>query len=284
MKISQPEQEALTSIMTRISCEIREIEESYQLCVGDGDFRARIEYFHDAVRAFTSQQDDPHERERLTVELLAYDVSCLRYLQSMPLANFKPSAQRLSPRGALVVSRHTPGGSHSRPSREVKQKLGELYQYYTVLFCAIFKPIADRDYQNRVEDLNQSVEQIAGLTQSIEKLIKGGGSTQEVLAHSHHIDDIALAQAIQDTLLQGKGNKQKLQALLAALKERSKQADHEISVLDSAHLNYGMAQLSVYEDGKDIVKKMAAQGLNLAGRFVEASMTAAQRDMGRGNR
>lgn len=284
MKISQPEQEALTSIITRIADEISEIEESYQLCVGEGDFRARIEYFHDAVRAFTSLPVDPAAAQRLSVELLAYDVSCLRYLQSMPLSHFKPSAQRYSAQNALVVARPRGSTQNGRPPREVKQKLADLYQYYTVLFCAIFKPIADNNYQDRVEDLNQSVEELAGLEQAVDKLAKGGGSIQEVMAHCQHLGDEALAQTIQQMLMAGQGNKQKLQALLTAIKERSKQADHEIDVLDAAHLNYGMAQLSVYEDGKDIVKKMAAQGLNLAGRFVEASMNAAARDMGRSGR
>src|SRR5690606_15911414 len=91
MKLSPAEQDSLIQLLTRIYLDIVAVETEFKLMTGEGDFRPRIEYFHDAVRAFSSQ-DPAHMQPggRLSVELLAYDVSCLRFLASMPLAPFKP--------------------------------------------------------------------------------------------------------------------------------------------------------------------------------------------------
>ncbi len=70
MKLSAAEQESIVQLLTRIYSDIRDIEEEFELLVGDNDFRPRIEYFHDAVRAF-SAQDTNEARSRaggLTVE------------------------------------------------------------------------------------------------------------------------------------------------------------------------------------------------------------------------
>jgi hypothetical protein len=50
-------------------------------------------------------------------------------------------------------------------------------------------------------------------------------------------------------------------------------------------MQYASAQRGLFEDGKDIIKKLAAKGMNLAGRFVEEAMAAARgSDRGRGGR
>ena len=97
MKLSATEQESLVALLTRIYHDIRGLEETYGLLIGDGDFRPRIEYFHDAVRAFTSQDPNHYKTGgRLTVELLAYDVVSLRAIYAKPLAPFAPHTPILS--------------------------------------------------------------------------------------------------------------------------------------------------------------------------------------------
>lgn len=282
MKISQQEQEALTSLMTRLYHEIREIEEQYQLLVGEGDFRVRIEYFYDAVRAFSAQHESPETRQRLSVEMLAYDLTCLRYIQSKPLAGFKPSARPLST-GSDLVPRHGSGHAGHRPDRETKQKIADLYKYYTVLFAALFKPIADRDHLDRLEEVNQAIEDIAQIVNACESLAQGGGSVQALMDAINHLDDSIAVQMLTEFVHKQKHkDRQALNQLIASLKDRSQRIDHEGQVLDSAHMNYSMAQLGVYEEGKDLVKRMAQQGMNVAGKFVESAMAAAVRDAGRG--
>src|SRR5437762_2136105 len=98
MKLSSSEKDSIVGLLARIYRDIRDIEEEFSLLAGNHDFRPRIEYFHDAIRAFTSQ--DPAQREpggRLSIELLAYDLSCLRYIHAMPLSPFTPHGEALSP-------------------------------------------------------------------------------------------------------------------------------------------------------------------------------------------
>ena len=51
----QTDQESIAQLLTRIYRDIFAIEEEFELLVGVDDFRPRIDYFHDAIRAFTSQ-------------------------------------------------------------------------------------------------------------------------------------------------------------------------------------------------------------------------------------
>lgn len=230
MKLSAAEQESLAALLSRIYHDILPMEEEYNLRVGEGDFRPRIEYFHDAVRAFTSGASAHREAGgRLTVEWLAYDVGCLRYLIAMPLSSFTPHGATLSPQTALLKADGKPLPSGPKPDRVAKERLRELYQRYAVLFAAMLKPFADADYHDRIEDLNQEVA-----------------------------------------------------ALHAARREAAaKEADREIAGIEKAHLEYAAAQLAIYEESKDMVKKLAAQGMNLVGKFVESSIAETKREMGR---
>ena len=46
-------------------------------------------------------------------------------------------------------------------------------------------------------------------------------------------------------------------------------------------MNYALAQLGIFEGSKDLLKKMASQGMNLVGKFVENAMAESRKDIGR---
>ncbi len=227
MKLSASEQKTIVGLLTRIYHDLLAVETEFQLLAGEGDFRPRIEHFHDAVRAFTSGE---HDSKRLAVEWLAYDLSCLRYLQSHPLASFKPHGETLSPGTQLVEIKPALVPKAKKPGRDTKERIRELYQHYAVLFAGLLKPFADRDWRDRVEELGQDIEEIHALN-------------------------------AKDT--------------------RIREKEKQIATIDAAHMNYVIAQLGIFEDAKDMVKKMAASGMNLVGRFVESSLADAKRDLGR---
>ncbi len=225
MKLSATELQGIVELLGRLCLELSDVEQRYALLVGRGDPRPRIEYFQDAVRAFISGGIPP---ERLTIERLAYDVSALRYLQSKPLATLRPHGAGAGDGTQLVRRDATP--APSAPDRSTRQRLSDLYQQYGVLFAALLKPVADRDFLDRQEDLNAQVEEYAEMIQS-------------------HPEQTA------------------------ALKANIATADQELHTIDKAHGDYSMAQLGLYEVGKDVVKELAARGFNLAGKFVQEAMT-----------
>lgn len=283
MKLSAAQQEPIIALLTRIYTEIRDIEEQYQLLAGGHDFRPRIEHFHDAIRAVSSQ--DPRHREtggRLSIELLAYDLSCLRYLQSMPLSSFKPHGEVLSPGTDIVKLDKSLAIKPKRPDRQMRERVSELYQHYAVLFAALLKSYADSDFNERVEDLNQDVEEMHTVLQQMEALAAKKGSEARLTAAVAHLEEDGLRQALLQFIHKQKYKKpEELKKLAKLLKEHCSRKDKEIAAIESAHLNYVLAQLGIFEGSKDMLKKMAAQGMNLVGKFVEASIAQSRREMGR---
>lgn len=266
MPIPQETLSGIVEIMHRLYSEILGLEEQFGLQFGGGDFRPRIEYFHDAVRALVS--GNPAAREpggRLTVEMLAYDVRALRYLQSMPLATLHPGGG--SPHHD-VLKKRPKELNVEKPDRNAKIRLGELYQQYGVLFAALFKSEADQNFQERCDALNELVSQI----ERVSKLMESKAPPRDVRDAVHHIDHTEL----RDFLLAELDKKGK-NDLKSTLKSASKQADSSIAKIDKAHLEYASSQLALFEDGRDVVKKLAASGMNLAGQFVASAIAAVSR-------
>lgn len=268
------EGKGIIEILTRLYHDIREIEDAYSLRVGGSDFRTRIDYFHDAVRALVSGSPEA----RLSVEMLAYDVSAMRYVQAMPLsplqANAAPPAREIRPSPTTGLP------AAPAPTRAVKQRLKELYQHYALLFSALLKPYADEDYHAREDELNHDVGELAAVKQKLEAYASGKGTLAALTQAVNHLEDSEMRQMI-DALLRKKAGKPELKKAAEALKARMGGKDKEIAAIGKAHLNYGMAQLGIYEEGKDTVKSMAMRGMNLAGQFVENAMRQAAREMGR---
>lgn len=284
MKLSATEQESLVTLMTHLFSDIRVLEQTYELLVGDGDFRPRIEYFHDAVRAFTSQDTSSFEKGgRLTVALLAYDVESLRAIYAKPLAPFAPHTHIFSPSTDVIVKRSQElDVMRKRPDRGVRERLSELYQRYAVLFSALLKPCADRDYQEKVDAMNQEIEDLHTLIVQYNQYLKGINTLAKIMETITHMEDEALrAELLKFHHQQKYKRKDYLHTLIDFLKATLKKKNGDINQIDQHHLNYVMAQLGIYEVSKDMVKTMAKEGLNLVGKFVESSIAASKRDMGR---
>lgn len=272
MKLSAAEQEQIVQLLTRIYFDIVKIETDFQLFIGEGDWRPRIEYFHDAVRAFTSG-----EGTRLSVERLAYDVKCLRYIQSMPLSPFTPH-QDLSPHTDMVkVTPNSLAVKPARPDRATKEKLVDLYQHYAILFSALMKTYADNDFRERTETDHQDIGTIHTLIDQLDK-----PNANQLADSIRHIEDDGLRHELQQFMESGKHKKTpEVKKLQTALKGTIKKKNKDIAGVEKAHMDYALAQLGIYEDSKDVVKKMAKSGMNLAGKFVENAMAETRREMGR---
>ncbi|MFO0389126.1 MAG: hypothetical protein ACK502_05340 [Alphaproteobacteria bacterium] len=279
MKLSQAEQDQLTSLLTRLYQELCEIETQHELLAGEGDFRPRIDYFHDAIRAFFLHDAAALEDGgRLNVENLAYDLSCLRYLQEKPLSSFKPQGQSHSPKTDLVEISQLPTAKQPRPDRATRERISELYQHYAVLFAALLKPVADKDFLQRTDELNHDVKEINNVISQIQGN-KGMAAINEAV---QHVEDPQLRGELMAFIQHG-GLKQKEQInkLIQYLKNQKTKRDTAIKHIDKAHMQYATTQLAVYEESKDLIKNLASKGMNLVGKFVESSISQTRREMGR---
>ena len=274
MKLSATEQEQLVQLLNKIYFDIVAIETTYQLTVGSDDFRPRVDYFHDAVRAYTAK-----DFSRLAVELLTYDLQCLRYICDMPLAPFQPHAGVLSPHKDLLTKQ--PGAlvaKAARPDRETKERLVELYQYYAILFSALLKPAAESDVKDRTDIYHQDIATIQALLAQMEAT----ASADKIIHTANHVEDEILRAQLQHFLQTGKHKKpEEVKKLTQSLKSASKKKKETITQVEDQHMRYGLAQLSIYENGRDVVKKMATQGMNLVGKFVENAIAETKREIGR---
>lgn len=279
MKLSQSEQDQILALMTRLYVDISDIESRHNLLIGEGDYRPRIEYFHDAIRAFTSKKPVTSDgKSRLNIEWLSYDVQALRYVQSMPLASLSPHPHFSA---STDIANRTKGAlapASQRPDRATKEQLAELYQRYAILFAALLKPFADNDYYERTDEANQDIATILSLVAQLEK----GGATAALTDSIHNLEDDVLRIMLQNFVQSGKIKKpQEMNKLLTALKGEVKKKNKTVKTVEQAHMDYALAQLGLYEASKDVVKKMAASGMNLVGNFVEKAMRETQRELGR---
>lgn len=268
-KFKQQDQQALVNILLRYWEEISAIESEFALVVGKGDMRPRIDYFHDAIRAYTTLHKSKEMQKRLSVEQLSYDVRCLRYIASQPLASITHDAHNLS--SSTLPAVIAPGlvEAAKRASRETKERLRELYEQYGVLFAALLKATAENDYQERTDALNEDVEEINQLIHAVER----GASTQELTTLIHHLTDESLKADLLILIPQMKGKSAgAMNGLIARLRANIQKNDKKIKGIDTAHHQYATAQLGIYESAKDMLKTMAGQGMNLVGQFVESAM------------
>lgn len=268
-KVLSEQDRALLGLMDRQYQEIRGIEADWQIMGQEGDFRPRIEYYHDAARALSSGMELFSKDSRLSVERLAYDVSMLRHIQAKPLT-YGRSDQHFSPHAELQVSGG--GRADSGMDRETRQRLGQLYKDYTVLFVAVFAEKAEKNADARTEEINTLVEDCHTLQDLMEKLARGEVSVAEVMSAAQHIENDQLRRNLLTMLSQKKPQAKDISNGLNSLKNAMSTMDKEIKAIDQAGMNFATAQLAVYEDAKDTVKRLVSSGLNVAGKFVENAM------------
>ncbi len=272
------EAQALIGIMSRQYEDIRAIEAAHQIFGREGDYRPRIEYYHDAVRALTSGEDDGSKHSRLSVERLAYDIGMLRHIQAKPLLHGR-SDTHLSPHTDVAVD--SDSGEFPRPDRDTRQHLVQLYKDYTVLFAAIFSEKADNNAQIRTEEATMLVEDCQTLEDLMQKLSNGDIDMTDLITAVHHLEHDELRAAILQLIQAQKEAGPDLANMSTKVHETTEKLHQEINAIQTAATSYSLAQLAVYEDAKETVKRLAAQGMNIAGKFVENAISQSQ-GQGRG--
>ncbi len=273
------ELQALVSIMEGQYQKIRQIESEFLIQGVEGDFRPRIDYYHDAIRALTSGEDDPYSKfDRLAPERLAYDVSVLRQIVAKPFQagrGFYPAPIQQD----IIV--HGTQAAAPEPDRKVKVELGQYYKDYTVLFVALLAPKVEDNTQLRGEEAEQVMQDCAMLKDALMKMGKGQMDVQAVLQTVEMVDHDDLRKGFKNLLAHGNMKPQDVGKATQKLDETKARIKQEQKTLNQASLNFSTGQLAVYEDAKDTVRRLAAQGLNIAGKFVENAVSQS-RGTGRG--
>ena len=265
--------QSLIPIMTGQYQRLYEIEAEWGIRLHEGDQRPRIDYFHDAVRALTSGEADLYAKHsRLSVEHLAYDLDQLRRAQGEPAGTRNRSNQQ-SPHTDVALAGGPAQGRARGPDRGLRAEISQLYKDYTVLFAALFAEVAGHNFQARIEEVDQAVEDISVAEQSLEKLGSGQISQQQAQALLEQIEKDELRERLQLAIANRPIRMSEAEQLIAGLKASEVQLEHEKMVIEKAHLNYVTGQLAVYEQSKETIKRLAAQGMNLAGRFVENALS-----------
>lgn len=282
MAIGSAEQGAMIELMHGKYQQIAQVEGEWGIRFSEGDMRPRIEHFHDAVRALTSGSADPYAKtSRLSVENLAYDLSQLRQIPSRPTGHVNKTTERSF--STAVVSKDQAGaGIPKMPPQAVRAELVNWYRDYTVFFAALFAEVADRNFKSRQDTIDASVGDIGLLEQIIGQLIAGKMSNAQAMQALMQVERDDLRERIQAMLARKSLSAREKQEALSMLAQIERGLDGEKKKLEQASLSYATGQLAVYEDAKETVKRLAGQGLNLAGRFVEQAMSAAGRGQGRG--
>lgn len=276
MKADNAAKQALINILNGIYSEIHSIESNQGIRASENDYRPRIEYFHDAVRVLTSGVTTDR---RLSVEFLAYDISMLRHIQANPISR-KGDKLNLSPSTALVRSGHAE--NQATTPAQARARLSELYRNYAVLFAALFAEPADQDYQAKVNEGNYEVETIAELERAAKQAAKKQGAEVDVENFvEQNMGDPELIRKVL-TALASKKKKMLASDMAKHTGNMIKQADTKIKEAEKAHFTYVTSQLAVYENAKDVVKKMAVSGMNIVGAFVENAISDIARGGGRG--
>lgn len=283
MKATREQQQALLTLINRIYSEIRTIEETYAIYARPGDFRPRIEYFHDAVRTYTQNATDGFERTgRLSVESLALDVYMLRQITEKPLVRHPELAIPLSPSTALTVPPTTSSASsRTRIDIGISSTLTEGYGHYALLFVALLSQPAERNYMNRLNETTNHIEIMHDLMQELlPKAVEAQINEDAFLAG---IADPELRTRLMAAIVTCKKHRRATNGeMLHVLEQANAAARNAITALEASHMRFASGQLVLYQHSQRIVKRMAEQGLNIVGEYVENAVREAQRDNGRG--
>lgn len=264
--------QALIPIMNNQYQRLYDIEVQWQIRLHEGDQRPRIDYFHDAVRALTSGEADPYARHsRLSVEHLSYDLAQLRLAQAHP-AGERNRSNQASPHSEVVAAGEA-GAARRGLDRATRAEVAQLYKDYTVLFAALFAEIADMNFQARSDEIDTAVEDIALVEKMLMQLAEGQISKAQAEIMVDQIEQDTLRGKIQQALSSQTIRHLQAEQIIAGLKQSQTRLDAEKASIDKAHLHYVTSQLAVYEESKETVKRLAAQGMNIAGKFVENALS-----------
>ena len=282
MAFDGSEQAAIIELMHGKYGQLLAIESEWGIRLHEGDWRPRIEHFHDAVRALTSGSGDMYAKNsRLSVENLAYDLGQLRHIQDKPIGLINKVTEKSA--GTQVVKQNEAGATTPRmPPQAVRGQIVSLYRDYMVFFAALFAQVADLNYQARTETIDSSVTDLDHIEQVMKQLISGKMTTAQAMGEMMHVERDDLRERIQNLLSKKALSAREKQEALALIAQIEKGLDEEKKKLDKSHMGYATGQLAVYEEAKETIKRLGQQGLNLAGKFVENAMNAAGQGKGQG--
>ena len=275
--------QSLIAVMNGIYDDLTALEREHGLFVGDGDLRPRIDYFHDVVRLSTDNPDRVYdEHSRLSVEHLAYDLSCLRYLMDHPVAPLGHIKEVRIPKAEVkekqAVVERAPQYASVPP--KTRADIAEKYKNYTVLFAALFAETADMNFHSRVEENNAEVEALAHAQHVLSEIMQGQLTEAEVQVALEHVHDEEIKTQLMAALHErGKQKRARANAVHHWLQGQMDGVDQMTAQINGAHTEFLSGQMMLYQDSKIMVQHLAAQGLNLAGQHLENAMN---QSMGRG--
>ena len=282
MAFEASEQAAIIELMQGKYGQLLSIETEWAIRLHEGDWRPRIEHFHDAVRALTSGSADMYSKNsRLSVENLAYDLGQLRQIQDKPVGLINRVTEK-SASTALVKQGEAGASFVKMPPQQVRAQLVSLYRDYMVFFAALFAQVADMNFQARVDDIDSTVTDLDQVEQVMKQLMAGKLTNAQAMAEMMHVERDDLRERIQAILSKKSSTAREKQEALDMIAAIEKGMNSEKKKLEASHLHYATGQLAVYEEAKETIKRLGQQGLNLAGKFVENAMQAAGKGKGRG--
>ncbi|MES2984242.1 MAG: hypothetical protein V4735_03540 [Pseudomonadota bacterium] len=282
MAFDGAEQAAIIELMHGKYTQILAVETPWGIRLHEGDWRPRIEHFHDAVRALTSGSADRYAKNsRLSVENLAYDLAQLRQVGDKPIGLINKVTEK-SASTELVKQGEAGAGTRKMPPQQVRAQLVGLYRDYTVFYAALFAQVSDMNYQSRVDEIDGSVSDLGLIEQVIKQLIAGKITGAQAMDEMMHVERDDLRERLQAMLARKSLSAREKQEVLALIGQIETGLNAEKKKLDQSHMSYATGQLAVYEDAKETIKRLGSQGLNLAGKFVENAMSAAGKGKGRG--
>ncbi len=282
MKPTREQQQALLGLITRIYQEIRSLEEAGGIMARPEDFRPRIEYFHDAIRAFAQGAGDGFDRTgRLSVESLANDIVMLRQIREKPLVRHPELNIRLMPGRQVAPPASLPAQGTARVDMAVIAALAEGYAHYALIFAALLSYPAERNFMNRTGECNNQLDMVHDLMENARGRQNEAQVNEEAALAG--ITDPELRQRLVAALAAAKKSKRASGTeLFAAARQVKDDVNKTMQKIDAQHMRFASSQLIIYQDAQKLVKKMAAQGMNIVGDYVEKAVREAERGGGRG--
>lgn len=283
MAFDQASAHAIIELMHGKYSQLLAIETEWGIRLHEGDWRPRIEHFHDAVRALTSGTADMYAKNsRLSVENLAYDLGQLRRIQEKPIGLINKATEKSAGTALVKQGQAGAGGTNKMPPQAVRGQLVSLYKDYMVFFAALFAQVADDNFALRTQTMENTKDDLALIEDVMEKMAAGNLSATEAMEELMHVERDDLREKVQAMLSKKSLSAREKHEAMALMAQLSKTIDAEKKQLDQAHLNYATGQLAIYEESKETIKRMQQQGLNLAGKFVEKAMQGVGQGRGRG--
>jgi hypothetical protein len=273
-------QQVLINIIQNKYAEISEIERKFGIFGIDGDFRPRIEHYHDAIRAIDNDvADGLHRNSRLSAERLAYDVEMLRQITARPTVAGR-GEHHLSTQNEVALNQQL--AENINPDAADKRKLTALYRDYTVFFIALLLEKIEDNITARTEENDILVQDCYRLEQALAGLNAGNIDINNVIKSAKMLENDGLRHKIMTMLAKGAPSKDEISSSIATLQNVRRSLAEEKKTLDAAGMRFATSHLMVYEGAKDTVKQLMQSGINIAGKHTESAMQHNQGSKERG--